>query len=95
MNQEPYMLITADTHARGQPRSVPRIPRSEVARGVRRLARRLQEPGAGALRLQEDAQLGTGVRNNDQNSQGVVGEVVFPNTVPPFYARSDRDAPFA
>src|SRR5262249_52357043 len=27
------------------------------------------------------------VRANDQNSQGVVGEVVFPNTVPPFWRK--------
>ncbi len=29
-----------------------------------------------------------GIRNKDQDSQGVVGEVVFPNTVPPFYRKS-------
>jgi hypothetical protein len=29
-----------------------------------------------------------GIRNRDQDSQGVVGEVVFPNTVPPFYRKS-------
>ena len=28
------------------------------------------------------------IRNNDQNGQGVVGEVVFPNTVPPFFEES-------
>ena len=28
------------------------------------------------------------IRTRDQNSQGVVGEVVFPNTVPPFYTKS-------
>lgn len=28
------------------------------------------------------------IRSRDQNSQGVVGEVVFPNTVPPFYKKS-------
>ena len=28
------------------------------------------------------------VRAQDQNSQGVVGEVVFPNTVPPFFSKS-------
>jgi predicted TIM-barrel fold metal-dependent hydrolase len=28
------------------------------------------------------------IRTKDQNSQGVVGEVVFPNTVPPFYRKS-------
>ena len=28
------------------------------------------------------------VRTEDQNSQGVVGEVVFPNTVPPFFRKS-------
>ena len=28
------------------------------------------------------------IRTADQNSQGVVGEVVFPNTVPPFYNKS-------
>jgi predicted TIM-barrel fold metal-dependent hydrolase len=28
------------------------------------------------------------IRTSDQNSQGVVGEVVFPNTVPPFFNKS-------
>jgi hypothetical protein len=31
-----------------------------------------------------------GIRNRDQDSQGVMGEVVFPNTVPPFYRKKHR-----
>ncbi len=52
------------------------------------MARRLQEPGARTLRQQEAAQLGPRDPHADQNSQGVVGEVVFPNTVPPFFRKS-------
>ena len=35
------------------------------------------------------------IRTADQNSQGVVGEVVFPNTVPPFYRQEHRHRPSA
>jgi hypothetical protein len=52
------------------------------------VARRVQEPLAGALRLQEDAQLGLWHPQQRPGQPGVVGEVVFPNTVPPFYRKS-------
>ena len=42
-----YVIITADTHARREPSAVPRVPRSEVPRRLRRLAGEVQEPVQG------------------------------------------------
>ena len=41
---EHYTIISADCHAGGSPRDVPRVPRPGLARRVRRLAGEVQEP---------------------------------------------------
>ena len=88
MSQEPYLLITADTHAGGshaqyRERLDPewREPFDEWRGGYRNPS----EEHYGSKKLRNwDLE----IRTRDQNSQGVVGEVVFPNTVPPFYRKS-------
>jgi predicted TIM-barrel fold metal-dependent hydrolase len=85
MSQEPYILITADTHAGGghahyreylDPRYRDRF--DEWRGGYRNP----EQKHYGVKKLRNwDLE----VRSNDQNSQGVVGEVIFPNTVPPFW----------
>jgi predicted TIM-barrel fold metal-dependent hydrolase len=88
MSQEPYLLITADTHAGGS-----------HAQYRERLDPEWREPfdaWRGGYKNPSEEHYGSKkmrnwdleIRTRDQNSQGVVGEVVFPNTVPPFYRKS-------
>ena len=85
---EPYILITADTHAGGSHAQYreyldPKYREAfdEWRGGYKNPA--LEHYGKKKLRNWD-----LEIRNGDQNSQGVVGEVVFPNTVPPFYRKS-------
>lgn len=88
MSSEPYILITADTHAGGSHEQYREYldPKYRAAfdawRGGYRNPSR-KHYGARKLRNWDFE-----VRTKDQNSQGVVGEVVFPNTVPPFFRKS-------
>jgi predicted TIM-barrel fold metal-dependent hydrolase len=88
MSNEPYLLITADTHAGGSHAQYReyldpkwREPFDDWRGGYKNPSQ--EHYGAKKLRNWDLA-----LRTKDQNSQGVVGEVVFPNTVPPFYKKS-------
>ena len=87
MIQDPYILITADTHAGGSHAQYReyldpawREAFDDWRGGYKNPS--LEHYGPKKLRNWDT----TSAR--DQNSQGVVGEVVFPNTVPPFFAKS-------
>jgi predicted TIM-barrel fold metal-dependent hydrolase len=88
MSQEPYILITADTHAGGGHAAYREYldPKYRAAfddwRGGYKNPEK-QHYGSKKLRNWDFE-----IRSNDQNSQGVVGEVIFPNTVPPFWRKS-------
>ena len=95
MNPDPYLLITADTHAGGSHAQYREYlePRYQMAFDEWRTAaqesrgqeKASDKPITNPRKLRNwDLDL----RTRDQNSQGVVGEVVFPNTVPPFYSES-------
>jgi predicted TIM-barrel fold metal-dependent hydrolase len=87
MTQEPYVLITADTHAGGSHAQYreyldPKYrPLFDEWRGGYENPEQ-KHYGARKLRNWDFEQ-----RSKDQNSQGVVGEVIFPNTVPPFWRK--------
>jgi predicted TIM-barrel fold metal-dependent hydrolase len=88
MSQEPYLLITADTHAGGSHAQYReyldpkwREPFDEWRGGYKNPS----EEHYGSKKMKN---WDLAIRTADQNSQGVVGEVVFPNTVPPFYSKS-------
>jgi len=88
MSDAPYVLITADTHAGGSHAQYreyldPRYRNSfdEWRGGYKNPSQ--EHYGRKKLRNWDLT-----VRTEDQNSQGVVGEVVFPNTVPPFFKKS-------
>ncbi|HXQ12639.1 MAG TPA: amidohydrolase family protein [Caulobacteraceae bacterium] len=88
MSQEPYLLITADTHAGGSHAQYRehldpewREPFDEWRGGYKNPSQ--EHYGSKKMRNWD-----LDIRTADQNSQGVVGEVVFPNTVPPFYSKS-------
>lgn len=96
MNPDPYLLITADTHAGGSHAQYREYlePKYQAAFDDWRAA--AQKPGNRGDSRGGSAQISQRklrnwdfeLRSSDQNSQGVVGEVVFPNTVPPFYGES-------
>jgi len=77
MNDDPYILITADTHAGGSHAQYREYLDPEYRE-------RFDEWRGGYKNPSWDLD----IRSSEQNSQGVVGEVVFPNTVPPFYRKS-------
>ena len=88
MNNDPYLLITADTHAGGSHEQY----REYLDPGYREQF----DAWRGGYKNPSQAHYGNkkkrnwdlDIRTSDQNSQGVVGEVVFPNTVPPFFNKS-------
>jgi len=88
VSNDPYILITADTHAGGSHAQY----REYLEPGYRDAF----DEWRGGYRNPSQAHYGTKklrnwdleVRTTDQNSQGVVGEVVYPNTVPPFFSKS-------
>ncbi|MFT4676294.1 MAG: putative TIM-barrel fold metal-dependent hydrolase [Patiriisocius sp.] len=91
--EEPYLLITADTHAGGSHAQYREYldpayrDRFDEWRGG------YKNPSQQHYAKKKLRNWDLGIRTEDQNSQGVVGEVVFPNTVPPFFRKSIVTAP--
>jgi predicted TIM-barrel fold metal-dependent hydrolase len=85
MSNQPYTLITADTHAGGS--------HAAYREYLDPKFRQRFDDWRGGYKNPEKEHYGNkklrnwdlGIRTKDQNSQGVVGEVIFPNTVPPFW----------
>ncbi|MFU8817677.1 MAG: amidohydrolase family protein [Pseudomonadales bacterium] len=88
MRDDAYLLITADTHAGGS--------HEQYREYLDPQYREAFDAWRGGYRNPSQAHYGSkkmrnwdyDIRTRDQNSQGVVGEVVFPNTVPPFFRKS-------
>lgn len=88
MQKRPYVLITADTHAGGNHAQY----RGYLEPGYREAF----DEWRGGYKNPSQEHYGSKkmrnwdyeIRTKDQLSQGVVGEVVFPNTVPPFFRKS-------
>lgn len=91
--EEPYLLITADTHAGGSHAQYREYldpayrDRFDEWRGG------YKNPSQEHYAKKKLRNWDLDIRTDDQNSQGVVGEVVFPNTVPPFFRKSIVTAP--
>ena len=82
-----YTIISADTHAGGSHAQYREyldkayLDDFDAWRNkYKNPFRDLQEGDGGRVRNWDDER-----RNADQNADGVVGEVIFPNTVPPFF----------
>ncbi|MFP6814786.1 MAG: amidohydrolase family protein [Pseudomonadales bacterium] len=92
MDNEPYILITADTHAGGSHAQYREYLDPEYRAAFDEWRGGYQNPSeehySGKSGARKKRNWDFEIRSNDQNSQGVVGEVVFPNTVPPFFAKS-------
>ena len=87
-SEQPYVLITADTHAGGS--------HAQYRDYLEKTHQSAFDEWRGGYKNPSQEHYGSkkmrnwdlDIRTADQNSQGVVGEVVFPNTVPPFYTNS-------
>jgi len=88
MSQEPYLLITADTHAGGSHAQYRECLDPEWREPFDAWRGGYKNPSQEHYGSKKMRNWDLEIRTRDQNSQGVVGEVVFPNTVPPFYRKS-------
>ncbi len=88
MSNDPYILITADTHAGGSHAQYRECLDPEYREAFDEWRGGYKNPAQEHYGSKKMRNWDLEIRTHDQNSQGVVGEVVFPNTVPPFYKKS-------
>ncbi len=88
MTQDPYILITADTHGGGSHAQYREYLDPQWREPFDQWRGGYKNPSQEHYGSKKMRNWDYGIRNKDQDSQGVVGEVVFPNTVPPFYRKS-------
>lgn len=85
---QPYTLITADTHAGANHATYREYLDPEFREEFDQWRSGYKNPAKAHLGHKKLRNWDNEIRNRDQDSQGVVGEVIFPNTVPPFYRES-------
>ncbi len=88
MNNDPYLLITADTHAGGSHEQYREYLEPKYRDRFDQWRGGYKNPSQAHYGNKKMRNWDLDIRSRDQNSQGVVGEVIFPNTVPPFYEKS-------
>jgi predicted TIM-barrel fold metal-dependent hydrolase len=88
MSQEPYILITADTHAGGNHAQYREYLDPKYRDAFDAWRGGYKNPSQEHYGSKKMRNWDYEIRTRDQLSQGVVGEVVFPNTVPPFFRKS-------
>jgi len=81
-----YIVISADTHAGGSHQQYREFLAPEFVADFDAWREKYRNP----FKDQKDTNLrirnwDDDVRDGDQNADGVIGEVIFPNTVPPFF----------
>jgi predicted TIM-barrel fold metal-dependent hydrolase len=85
---EPYILITADTHAGGSHAAYRECLEAKYRERFDDWRGGYKNPSQEHYAVKKLRNWDLKTRTDDQNGQGVVGEVVFPNTVPPFFKKS-------
>lgn len=85
---QPYILITSDTHAGGNHAQYREYLDPHYREKFDEWRAGYRNPSAKHHGVKKRRNWDNELRNADQDSQGVVGEVIFPNTVPPFYRKS-------
>ena len=88
MSNDPYILITADTHAGGSHAQYRECLDPTYRQAFDEWRGGYKNPAQEHYGSKKMRNWDLEIRTNDQNGQGVVGEVVFPNTVPPFFSKS-------
>ncbi len=98
MSNDPYIVITADAHAgasvQGYREYLDKAYREEFDawRDARNSAAR-ERSAEGHVSKKKEKNWNSEMRLADLLGDGVVGEVIFPNTVPPFYADAFHVSP--
>ncbi len=88
MTNDPYMLITADTHAGGSHEQYREYLEPKYREQFDAWRGGYKNPSQAHYGSKKMRNWDLDIRSSDQNGQGVVGEVVYPNTVPPFFNES-------
>jgi len=88
MQKRPYVLITADTHAGGNHAQYREYLEPGYREAFDEWRGGYKNPSQEHYGSKKMRNWDYEIRTKDQLSQGVVGEVVFPNTVPPFFRKS-------
>jgi len=88
VSSKPYVLITADTHAGGSHAAYREYLDPQYRERFDEWRGGYKNPSQEHYGKRKLRNWDLELRTAEQNSQGVVGEVVFPNTVPPFYRKS-------
>jgi len=88
MPNEPYVLITADTHAGGSHAQYREYLDPKYRAAFDEWRGGYRNPAEEHYGSKKKRNWDFEIRTRDQDGQGVVAEVVFPNTVPPFYRKS-------
>lgn len=87
-SNDPYVLITADTHAGGSHAAYREYLDPEYRAAFDEWRGGYKNPSQSHYGTKKLRNWDLTIRSEEQNGQGVVGEVVYPNTVPPFYRKS-------
>src|SRR3954447_11583986 len=85
MNDTPYTLITADTHAGGSHAQYREYLDPKYRDDFDAWRGRYKNPFKDLKDDRRERNWDTARRWNEQQADGVVAEVIFPNTVPPFF----------
>lgn len=88
MSNDPYILITADTHAGGSHSQYREYLETKWHDAFDEWRGGYRNPSEEHYAKRKLRNWDLDIRTTDQNSQGVVGEVIYPNTVPPFFSKS-------
>ena len=91
-----YTVISADCHGGGAILDYrPYLPR-DAPRRLRRLGRHVRQPVRRPRRRRRAAATGTATgASRELEADGIVAEVIFPNTIPPFFPQAVAGAPAA
>jgi len=93
MSNQPCLLITADTHADGSHAQYREYLEPVWSEKFDEWRGGYRNPAQEHYSAKKMKNWDLAIHSEDQNSQGVVAEVVFPNTVPPFFRKSIVTAP--
>jgi len=85
MSNDPYIVITADTHAGASIDAYREYLDPRYRHDFDAWRGSYKNPAKSHVGSKKNKTLDSGERLADLLSDGVVGEVIFPNTVPPFY----------
>jgi hypothetical protein len=88
MAGQPYVVITADSHAGASVETYRDYSTKEHQKPSTSGAAGTANPHAEAHRSKKHKNWDDAERGRDMEAEGIAGEIIFPNTVPPFFRTS-------